>query len=168
MNVALDTNILAYAEGVNGAPMKARALAVVEQLPPDSTLIPVQALGELFAVLVRQARQTRAQAGAAVLGWGDAFPLIETSNDVLLAATDLAAAHQMSLWDAVMVSAAADGRCRLLLSEDLQDGFTWRGVTVVNPFSSTPHPLLAPLLAPPPASPAAAYPRPRRRSLRKR
>ena len=26
--------------------------------------------------------------------------------------------------------------CRLLLSEDLHEGFTWAGVTVVNPFSS--------------------------------
>ena len=38
---------------------------------------------------------------------------------------------------------AADAGCRLLLSEDLQDGFTWRGVTVVDPFADKPHPLLA-------------------------
>jgi hypothetical protein len=32
------------------------------------------------------------------------------------------------------------------LSEDLQEGFTWAGVTVVNPFASTQHALLqAPL-----------------------
>jgi hypothetical protein len=34
----------------------------------------------------------------------------------------------------------------LLLSEDLQEGFTWRGVTVTNPFASALHPLLAALL----------------------
>lgn len=150
MNVALDTNVLVYAEGVNGEEMKRRALALVERLPPESTLLPVQALGELFTVLVRTARRSRAHAGSAVLTWGDAFPLIETSNDVLLAASDLAGAHQLSLWDAVIVSAAADGRCRLLLSEDLQDGFTWRGVTVVNPFAASPHPLLEALLTPEP------------------
>ncbi|TIP50920.1 MAG: PIN domain-containing protein, partial [Mesorhizobium sp.] len=36
--------------------------------------------------------------------------------------------------------------CRLLLSEDLQDGFTWGGVTVVNPFASPRHALLDALL----------------------
>ncbi|MCA7120267.1 MAG: hypothetical protein LGL72_12845 [Acidibrevibacterium sp.] len=36
--------------------------------------------------------------------------------------------------------------CRLLLSEDLQEGFTWAGVTVVNPFSSPRHALLNALL----------------------
>jgi hypothetical protein len=48
-----------------------------------------------------------------------------------------------------MLSAAADARCRLLLSEDLQNSFTWSGVTVVNPFAQTKHPLLDALLTPP-------------------
>lgn len=147
MNVAVDTNVLAYAEGVNGAKHRDAAIGLLQALPPESTLVPVQALGELFTVLVRKAGRSRSAAAAAVLSWGDAFPLIETSNDVLLAATDLAQAHQLSLWDAVMLSAAADARCRLLLSEDLQEGFTWRGVTVSNPFASRRHPLLEALLS---------------------
>jgi len=147
VNVAVDTNILVYAEGVNGLQNKQAAIALLQALPPESTLLPVQALGELFSVLVRKARRSRADASAAVLSWGDAFPLIETSNDVLLAATDLAEAHQLSIWDAVMLSAAADARCRLMLSEDLQDGFTWRGVTVANPFASRRHPLLEALIS---------------------
>ena len=146
MNVAVDTNVLAYAEGINGARNRDAAIRLLQALPPESTLVPVQALGELFAVLVRKAGKSRADAAAAVLGWGDAFPLIDTSNDVLLAATDLADAHQLSLWDAIMLSAAADARCRLLLSEDLQEGFTWRGVTVTNPFASRRHPLLDALI----------------------
>jgi predicted nucleic acid-binding protein len=146
MNVAVDTNVLAYAEGVNGAQHQQQAIALLQSLPPDTTLVPVQVLGELFAVLVRKAGKSRPEAAAAVLSWGDAFPLIETSNDVLLSATDLAHAHQLGIWDAVMLSAAADARCRLLLSEDLQEGFTWRGVTVTNPFASPRHPLLDALI----------------------
>lgn len=146
MNVAVDSNVLAYAEGVNGAQNRDAAVSLLQALPPESTLLPVQALGELFTVLVRKAGKSRAEAAAAVLSWGDVFPLIETSNEVLLAATDLAGAHQLSLWDAVMLSAAADAKCRLLLSEDLQEGFTWRGVTVTNPFAARRHPLLAALV----------------------
>jgi predicted nucleic acid-binding protein len=146
MNVAVDSNVLAYAEGVNGAQNRDAAVSLLQALPPESTLLPVQALGELFTVLVRKAGKSRADAAAAVLSWGDVFPLIETSNEVLLAATDLAGAHQLSLWDAVMLSAAADAKCRLLLSEDLQEGFTWRGVTVTNPFAARRHPLLAALV----------------------
>ena len=142
MNIALDTNILAYAEGVNGAGRKRKALAIVERLPPESTLLPVQTLGELFTVLVRKARRSPSKARDAILSWGDAFPLIETSNEVLQAAADLSGDHRLGIWDAVILAAAADARCRLLLSEDLQDGFTWSGVTVTNPFSPSRHPLL--------------------------
>lgn len=134
MRVALDTNILAYAEGVNGRVMKRNALEIVEKLPQGSVLLPVQTLGELFSLLVRKGRRSPAKARKAVLSWQDAFPLIETSREVMLAATDLAADHQLKIWDAVVLSAAAEAGCRLLVSEDLQEGFTWRGVTVANPF----------------------------------
>lgn len=40
----------------------------------------------------------------------------------------------------------ASARCDLLLSEDLQDGFAWRGVTVTNPFGSAPDPRIVNLL----------------------
>jgi predicted nucleic acid-binding protein len=144
--VAVDTNVLACAEGVNGPANKYAAHTLLERLPKVSTLLPVQTLGELFHVLVRKAGFSRSAARAAMLSWGDAFPLIETSSDILLAAAGLTAEHQLNIWDAVIVSAAADAGCRLLLSEDLQDGFTWGGVTVANPFSPARHPLLKAVL----------------------
>jgi predicted nucleic acid-binding protein len=55
----------------------------------------------------------------------------------------LAAKHRFGIWDATILAAAAAAGCRLLLSEDMQAGFTWSGVTVTNPFSSTRHELLA-------------------------
>jgi len=48
--------------------------------------------------------------------------------------------------DAIILAAAADSGCRLLLSEDLQDGFSWRGVTVTNPCAKRRHLLLEALL----------------------
>jgi predicted nucleic acid-binding protein len=146
LRVALDTNILACAEGVNGAVKKKAALDILEKLPVGSVSVPVQALGELFNLLVRKAGKTPKDARATVLHWRNALPTIDTSSDVLLAASDLAM-NQFSIWDAVMVCAAAEGECRLLLSEDMQDGFVWKGVTIANPFSKPMHPLLDALLS---------------------
>jgi predicted nucleic acid-binding protein len=146
MRIALDSNILVYAEGVNGVARKEAALAVTRKLPEASTLVPVQALGELFRVLVKKDRRSPAQARAAILGWQDTFPQIETSLSVLAAALNLAADHNLSIWDAVILSAAAAAGCRLLLSEDMQEGFTWNGVTVANPFAAKRNKLLAGLL----------------------
>ena len=147
MRVALDTNVLAYAEGVNGALRRKSALALIERLPQESSFLPVQALGELYHVLVRKAGRTPERARAAILSWQDAFPQIETSSSVLNAAADLAADHGLGIWDAITLSAAAAAGCRLLLSEDMQHGYTSNGVTVVNPFAPKPHDLLAQLLS---------------------
>jgi len=146
LRVALDTNVLAYAEGVNGADQRGPALDLVQRLPQEATVIPVQVLGELFNVLVRKAGKSRAKAREALLSWRDTFPVIETSPEIMLAAADLATDHQFGIWDAVILSAASEANCRLLLSEDLQEGFTWGGVTVVNPFASPRHALLDALL----------------------
>ena len=109
--------------------------------------MPAQVLGELFNVLVRKGGRSRAEARDALLSWRDAFPVVETSPDVVLAAADLATDHRLTIWDAVILTAASRSGCRLLLSEDLQDGFTWAGVTVVNPFASPRHALHGALLA---------------------
>jgi predicted nucleic acid-binding protein len=137
VRAALDTNVLAYAEGVDGRARRDAALNLLRRLPQEGAVLPVQVLGELFNVLIRKAGRA----------WRDAFPLVETSPDVLLAAADLATDHRLGIWDAVVFVATSKAGCRVLLSEDLQEGFTWGGVTVVNPFASTRHPLLHALLA---------------------
>jgi predicted nucleic acid-binding protein len=146
VRIALDTNVLAYAEGINGADQRDVALALIRQLPQQSTIVPVQVLGELFNVLVRKGGKSRSDARDALQSWRDTFPVAETSPEVMVAAADLATDHQLGIWDAVILSAAAQSGCRLLLSEDLQAGFTWAGVTVVDPFSSPKHALLRALL----------------------
>lgn len=146
MKVALDTNVLACAEGVNGADKRTLALNVVRRLPQDAAIIPVQVLGELFNVLVRKAGKTRAEARDALLGWRDAFAVVQTSVEVMQAAADLATDHRLGIWDAIILSASSQAKCRLLLSEDLQEGFTWGGVTVINPFAGEPHALFEALL----------------------
>ncbi len=149
MKVALDTNVLADAEGTNGTAMRDKALALIQRLPPGAIVLPVQTLGELFNVLVRKAKRRPARARAAVLSWRDAYPVVETSATVMVNAMDLASDHGLTIWDSVVLAASAEAEARLLLSEDLQEGFTWHGVTVANPFAPARHPLLTALLAAP-------------------
>lgn len=146
MKLALDTNILVYAEGVNGAKRQTEAIGLIARLPATEVVLPVQTLGELFQVLVRKSKWTATKARLAVLSWRDSYSLVETTEAVLLSATELATRHQFNIWDGVVLAAAVESGCRLLLSEDLQDGFTWSGVTVANPFTASPHPLLRSLL----------------------
>lgn len=145
MLIGLDTNVLVYAEGLNDAVRKQAAVGLLRKLPPEDVYLPVQAVAELFHVLVMKTGIAPDQAKHAVLRWCDQYSLIDTSNTVLLSAMELSH-HRLRMWDAIIMAAAASAGCRLLLSEDLQDGFTWSGVTVVNPFASKPNPLLEELL----------------------
>lgn len=148
MRVALDTNILAYAEGINDKITQDQSLDLVKRLSATTVVLPVQVLGELFSLLVRKAGKTPAEARNAILHWRNAFNNItDTSVEVLLAAVDLAQS-KVSFWDAVILSAAAESGCQILLSEDMQDGFVWKGVTVINPFKKPQPPMLEAILDP--------------------
>jgi predicted nucleic acid-binding protein len=59
---------------------------------------------------------------------------------------DLCVAHQLASWDALVLNVAAEGGARLLLTEDLHPGFSWRGVRVVNPLVEPIDPLFRQLL----------------------
>ena len=107
MRVALDTNILAYAEGINDAVRRDAALALVTHIPQLTVFLPVQVLGELFVVLTRKGGRSAGEARETVLGWRDAFALIGTSQAVLVSAMDLAHSHRCSMWDAIILAAAA-------------------------------------------------------------
>ncbi|RWE69957.1 PIN domain-containing protein [Mesorhizobium sp.] len=146
MKVALDTNILAYAEGINSVEKRDTVLDLLRNVPQETAIVPVQVLGELYNLLVRKAGRSPQTARDALLSWRDAFPFTATTPEVMTMAADLAADHRFGIWDAVILSAASQAGCRLLLSEDIQDGFTWGGVTVVNPFASPRHALLDTLL----------------------
>lgn len=88
-------------------------------------------MGELYRVLTGKAKRDPSEVREAILAWADSFEVTDSSWVAFQSALDLAADHGLQIWDALILSVAADNRCRLLLSEDLQNGFTWRGVTAV-------------------------------------
>lgn len=146
MRVALDTNVLAYAEGLGDAQRCSAAMQLVEQLPGNDVVLPAQALGELSRILTGKAKRSTSQAREAVLSWADSFEVADSTWFAFQSALDLTVDHQLPTWDALILAVAAENHCRLLLSEDFQSGFTWRGVTVLNPFAETHAPLLSGLL----------------------
>jgi len=84
VRIAFDTNVLAYAEGINGVDRRDVALNVIRRLPQENAVVPAQVLGELFNVLVRQGGKSRSDARDALLSWRDTFPVIETSSEVMV------------------------------------------------------------------------------------
>jgi predicted nucleic acid-binding protein len=146
MRAALDTNLLVYAEGFGDDSRVSRTRQLLDQLSEADLVIPLQCLGELFRVLIGKAGRSASHAQEAVLGWMDAFPVLESTPASWRGAMDLCVAHQLASWDALVLNVAAEGGARLLLTEDLNPGLSWRGVRVVNPLVRPVDPLLLQLL----------------------
>ena len=146
MKVGLDTNVLAYASGVDDDARRDIAVHLITRIGPSRLVVAAQVAGELYNVLTKKGRRTRSAAVKTVMGWQDLIGLTPHDQHTLTDALDLASRHELQIWDALITCIAAESGCRLLLSEDMQDGFVYRGVTIANPFAETPHPLLASLL----------------------
>lgn len=146
MRIAVDTNVLAYAEGIGDNARHDASLNLLRRISPEYVLLPAQVLGELFRVLTGKAKCTPDMARSRILQWADSFEVMDSTWSAFQSAFDLTEDHGFQIWDALILSVAAENHCRILLSEDMQHGFTWRGVTVVNPYKIPYHPLLLPLL----------------------
>lgn len=146
MRVAIDTNVLGYAEGADDLRRATIARHWLTGLQ-GKVVLPSQVCGEFYNVLTRKFSYSRNQAADRVRIWRDAAFLQLSNSDDFEAALSLASEHQFQIWDALILATSASAGCRILLSEDMHDGFVYRGVTVANPFAETLHPLLASVLA---------------------
>ncbi len=150
--IALDTNILAYAEGVQhgqaDAPKVAASRGLLESMLQDlacTAVAPAPTLAELYHVLTRKAGRSPEQARAAIERIMDTIEVAPVAAPVLRAALELAAKHHLQIFDAVIIAASAAAGCEVLISEDLQDGSHPCAVTVTNPFGANPHPVIGAL-----------------------
>ena len=129
MSAFFDTNILVYAQQMDGKGDRARALFA------GGGKLSVQVLNEFTAVSRRkQGRDWREidEAVADVLTIVD--PPLPLTLDLHHSARSLAQDHQLSFYDALIVATAIEAGCDTLFSEDMQHGRSIGGLSIVNPF----------------------------------
>lgn len=148
MRFALDTNILVYAENFQAKDRYEPSLNLLATIDVSQTCIPVQVLGELHRVLIGRAGLLSKEALERVTTYSDAFHCPASTWSTLVAAMELHRMHKVPTWDALIFCVAAEQGCRILFSEDFQEGFSWFGVTVVNPYSKKHTPKIKALLPP--------------------
>ncbi len=126
----LDTNVLIYAFAAGD-----RRGARAEALLAEGGAIGVQVLNEFTNVVRRKFAWDWAEVEAAL---AVIVELTEPARPLTTAiharAVKLARSGSLSFHDALIVAAAADAGCRVLLTENLQHGRAIGGVTIQNPF----------------------------------
>jgi predicted nucleic acid-binding protein len=126
-----DTNVLVYTVSDRDS-RKNRAAAIIA----TGGIVSVQILNEFVNV----ARLKLKKDWGVILEALDSFgrllePPMPLTFDLHRSALDISRRYGFTIYDSLILSAAKEARCRVLYTEDLQDGQTIEGVLVCNPFT---------------------------------
>jgi predicted nucleic acid-binding protein len=131
----VDTNILLYT--ISRDPAEQHKAKQANDILADRELaLSVQVLQEFYVQATRTSRPdpiTHQQAVRLIESFRR-FYVQDITSSILMAALDARHRFQLSYWDAAIIEAARAMGCTDVLSEDLDDGHDYAGVTVVNPF----------------------------------
>jgi len=153
----VDTNILVYAYDRTQDVKWKRASAFLECLwASREAVLSIQVLQEFFHIVTRKLPHPLTPREArAIVGDLSKWPYHRPTSADLLAAIDLQEDARISFWDAMIVHSARRMGCSILWTEDLNDGQTYAGVLVRDPFADVVM-----------ENPEDAYARARKRALR--
>ena len=137
--VFVDTNVLVYRH-VDRDPARQRVARrrLLAEAARAELVIGTQVLHELYATLVRPrqggAYLTEAEAEQVVHGLQE-WEVVPTTRELSLRAIARVRRSRLSLWDALILEAALQARCGLLLSEDFDHGWKVDGLRIEDPFA---------------------------------
>jgi len=125
-----DTNVLVY--GFLDIEKRQRALDTLSA----GGIISVQVLNEFTNVARNKRGRPWQDIEAALSVIRLRFPeIVPITYDTHASALALARDHSLAFYDALIVASALEVGCDTLYSEDLQDGRSFPGLTIVNPFA---------------------------------
>jgi predicted nucleic acid-binding protein len=131
-----DTNLLVYSDDSRDLIKNRRARTLIsEHLRTGSGVVSMQILQEYYAAVTRKFKTpldpSIARRKIEILC---AFEVVSLRPADLLAAIDLGQRYGFSFWDSLVIRAALQARCTVLLTEDLQHNQFVEGLRIVNPF----------------------------------
>lgn len=139
----VDTNVLVYARDASEAVKQPQAQEWMHHLWRErSGRLSFQVLHEFYVTVTHKLDpglnpfEARNEVRT-LLTWHP----VALGRRVLEGAWSVQDRHHLAWWDALIVAAAQVTGCRFLLTEDLQHQQVFAGVTVVNPFESSPETL---------------------------
>jgi predicted nucleic acid-binding protein len=131
----LDSNVIVYTDDPDEHAKRDRAVALVAAARQTGLgVISTQVMQEYFNATTRKLG-TPAEAARRKVETLAHLDVVQIDPPLILAAIDLHRLHRLSIWDALIVQAAAAAGCRQLLTEDMATGARIAGVEVVNPFA---------------------------------
>ena len=136
MPVFVDTNVLVYARDLSEPTKQPLAHAWIEDLwRSGAGRLSMQVLEEYYVTMTKKLHPGLPPEDARAdvtdfLAWRP----VPIDGSLVRIAWDLEDRFSLSFWDALVVGAAGVADCPFLLTEDLQDGASYDGIVIVDPF----------------------------------
>lgn len=109
-------------------------------------ILTAQVLGEFVNVMRRKYAGNWDDIVVLIGAWTLLFPVATTSEANIRGALIIAERYKLQWWDSVILDVAQSERVSVMLTEDMQDGMSIAGVTLLNPFLPANDSKLAALL----------------------
>ena len=132
--VFFDTNILVYTVDKKDVAKHEESRRLVKRISSDHLpVISTQVLQEFYSAITSKLRVDPIVAKNVLHNYRN-IEIVSADLGLIEQAVDISVLFQLSLWDSLILAAAEQANCSLILTEDLQDGQKIRGMKVVNPF----------------------------------
>jgi predicted nucleic acid-binding protein len=134
----IDTNVVVYLFDDRSPRKQRSAGALVQKLAEEQTVrvISTQVLQEAYSVLTSKLHVNGTYALTLLQKMERSGIRVETTDVPLIwRAATRSIDNRLSFWDALILESAIRAQCTRLYTEDLQHGWVFGSVTVVNPFT---------------------------------
>jgi len=134
--IFIDTNILVYAFDSSEKEKQNIAQSLLNKEGTTGEIsLSTQVLQEFFVIVTRKLKEPLSIDDASkTIQYFSVYPLVQINPNLILKAIDRHQNESFSFWDALIVEAALQANCKILLSEDMQNERQIGKLKIVNPF----------------------------------
>lgn len=136
VKVFVDTNIIVYAYDTSAGEKYKKSVEIMDELwSSGDGVISSQVLQEFFVNVTKKISKPidislAKEVVKDLLNW----KTVIADGRIILEAIDIHSQHKYSFWDSLIIASAIEGGAKIILSEDLADKQTIKGVAIKNPF----------------------------------
>ncbi len=129
--VFIDSNVLIYLTDVESG-----KAGQTEDLLADGGIVSVQVLNEFANVALRKVRLSWPETRDFLDTFRATLKIVPLTVETHQCGLELAERYQLSVYDGMIVAAAALAGCKTLYSEDMHDGLVIDGLAIRNPYAA--------------------------------
>lgn len=128
--VFIDSNIFLYAFSTANIEKQKKAKDIVLA----GTVISPQVINEVSVNMIKKLGLSENQVTDFILSCYNRYEIIDFRKEVFITASRIRSNFRFSYYDSLILSAASEGGCEILYSEDMQHNFNYEKVKRINPF----------------------------------